>query len=164
MRKPILVLVLSLFATLWLAACGDDDAAPSAGDGVTAVTRQLFATAPSERAPGQELVLSRVIVPAGAELAPHTHPGTQMAYIAEGTLTYTVYSDQAVVTRGAATASARAETIAAGTTTKLATGDSIVEPAGMKHSAKNEGSSPVVIYLSSLFEAGAPASSPADVN
>ena len=156
---PILIGLLALGA-----ACGDDDDRPrSPADGVAEVTRQVFAAAASERAPGQEVGLSRVIVPAGEEIAPHTHPGTQLAVIVEGTLTYTVYAGEVTVTRGAGSASPRTERIGAGATTELNAGDALVETPGMQHSARNAGTEPVVIYLASLFEAGAPASSPADV-
>jgi quercetin dioxygenase-like cupin family protein len=154
-----IVLLLGLSAS----ACGDDDQPQSAAAGITATTRQVLNAATSDRAPGQEIGLSRVIVPAGAEIAPHTHPGTQLAFIAEGTLTYTVYSGEVAVTRSAGLSAAANEVVAAGSTTKLNAGDSLVERPGMQHSAKNEGKTPVVIYLSSLFESGVPASSPADV-
>jgi quercetin dioxygenase-like cupin family protein len=66
------------------------------------------------------------------------------------------------VTRQAGTANARKGTIAAGQTSDLKPGDSILEVPGMAHTARNAGSQPVVIHLSSLFPAGAPPSSPAD--
>ena len=157
---PALVLASVLALAV---ACGDDDNAPSPGDGVTAVTLDVMAAGGPPEAPGQEMMLSRVVIPAGAEIAPHTHPGMQMAFIAEGELTYTVHSDSVLVTRAAGRDGAREERVEAGGTTTLRTGDSIVEPEGMQHSARNEGDVPVVIYLSSLFDEGAPASSPAEV-
>ena len=41
-------------------------------------------------APGRTLGLSRVTIPPHTALAPHRHPGDQIAYIERGTLTYTV--------------------------------------------------------------------------
>jgi len=81
--------------------------------------------------------------------------------ISEGVLTYSVISSQVVVTRAAGTSTAKNETVAAGSTTELRAGDVVSETAGMQHTARNAGTTPVVIYLSSLFPQGAPASSPA---
>ncbi len=39
---------------------------------------------------GRTLGLFKVTIPAGAQLALHYHPGTQVAYIASGELTYSV--------------------------------------------------------------------------
>lgn len=161
-----------LFALLLAGGCSGDDGnerASSAGvnheatvaAGVNEVARQLLAEADPATAPGQALELTRVVVPAGARLAPHTHPGPQMAVISEGVLTYSVISNQVTVARAAGTSNAKTDTVAAGTTTELRAGDVVSETPGMAHTARNSGSTPVVIYLSSLFPQGAPASSPA---
>jgi quercetin dioxygenase-like cupin family protein len=55
-----------------------------------------------------------------------------------------------------------AATYSSGQTLELGVGDTVSETTGMVHSARNAGSGPVVIYLSSLFPTGAPASSPAN--
>lgn len=147
-----------------LIACsddGDNSAAPaSPADGITEVTRQVLAESTTSTAPGQVLDLTRVIIPAGQEIAPHTHPGPQLAVIAEGTLIYTILKGEVRVFRSAGTADAKSETASAGQTVDLEAGDAIVETPGMEHRAQNKGSGPVVIYLSSLFPQGAPASSP----
>ncbi len=156
-----------------VAGCSDDESdAPSAGIGVNHeatvaagvsgdAVRQILVESNPTTATGQTLLLTRVVVPAGQTLAPHTHPGPQMAVVSEGVLTYSVISDQVTVTRAAGSTSARTETIAAGTTTELKVGDTVNETAGMQHTARNAGTTPVVLYLSSLFPQGAPASSPA---
>ncbi|HST38559.1 MAG TPA: hypothetical protein VLK58_03580, partial [Conexibacter sp.] len=55
------------------------------------VVRTVLAEDPDPPgAPGRTLGLSRVTVAPGAELALHRHPGTQIANIARGTLTYWV--------------------------------------------------------------------------
>ena len=146
-----------LAAGVMLAACGDDgdDPPPSVADGVTEVVRQLIAEASPETAPGHVLELTRVIVPAGESLAPHTHPGPQLAIIVAGTLTYTVIDGEATVTRAAATDSEADETYASGDTFELRAGDALTEPPLMLHQAANEGNEPVVIYLSSLVPEGA---------
>ena len=149
-----------LAASLLLVACGDDDddAPPSVADGVTAVVRQVLAEAGTETAPGQLLDLARVIVPANESIAPHNHPGPQLAIIESGTLTYTVIDGEATVTRAAGTDSAEAVTYRSGDEFELREGDSIMEPAKMVHEAANETDEPVIIYLSSLFPEGEPPS------
>jgi quercetin dioxygenase-like cupin family protein len=95
------------------------------------------------------------------EIAPHTHPGMQQAVIVAGTLTYTVIEGQVQVTHDAGTADATSETIGSGQTVELTPGTSVLEVPGMVHMARNKGKQSVVIYLSSLFPVGSPASSPA---
>jgi quercetin dioxygenase-like cupin family protein len=159
MTRALLAAVI-VAAVIGGLACGDDDG--SSGGTSGQVTREILAALGSlEHAPGQELGLSRVVVPPGEAIAPHTHPGVQMAFIAEGTLTYTVHTLEAVVTRRAGATDARSERVAAGSTVELNPGDSLIEIPGMVHEAKNNGATAVVIYLSSLFEEGAPASSAA---
>jgi quercetin dioxygenase-like cupin family protein len=156
-----LALLLALAAGLVL-ACGGDDDDSVVGANVDEVVRNLLQTATDETAPGQELVLSQVIVPPGDAIAPHTHPGTQLAVIVQGRLTYTVIDGEVEVTRDAATDEAQVESFSSGDAVELETGDAVHETAGMVHEARNDGEVPVIIYLSSLFPEGAPASSPAD--
>ena len=146
----------ALLVAIVLVSCGGDgDDSPSFADGVTVVTRQLLAEASPDTAAGQLLELTRVIIPAGEGIAAHTHPGPQLAVIVSGTLTYTIIDGEATVTRAAATDAQTVETYASGDTTDLRAGDAVVEPTGMVHSAANETDQPVIIYLSSLFPAGA---------
>jgi quercetin dioxygenase-like cupin family protein len=143
---------------LLLGGCGDDDddAPPSVADGVTEVVRQLLAEASPETTTGQLLELTRVIIPANESIAPHNHPGPQLAIIESGTLTYTVIDGEATVTRAAGSDSAEVVTYTSGDKFELHTGDSIMEPTKMVHEASNETDEPVVIYLSSLFPEGEP--------
>ena len=160
--KIVGMTILAIFAGLVVIACGDDDDAQNSfADDFTAVVRQELASGGSEAAPEQLLELTRVIIPVGAQVTPHFHPGTQLAFITEGTLTYTVIDGEAGVTRAADSSSAKVEIFRTGDTLELQPGDSIREPNGMVHMASNDGDEPVVIYLSSLFPEGQPASSPA---
>jgi quercetin dioxygenase-like cupin family protein len=112
-------------------------------------------------APGRELKLTRVDVPAAAELPPHRHLGTQIARIVKGTLTYTVIKGSVTVRTGAADGSEKVvRKIKAGQTGKIRTGQWIVEQPNVHHFARNLGPDPVVIYLATLFPKGAPASVP----
>ena len=157
--------ILLLLAAAFLAACGDDDddddsAAFDAGD-FDEVVRQVLSESTSETAPDQVVELSRVVVPAGESIAPHTHPGPQLAVIISGTLTYTVLEGEVEITRDSGTEDAATVSIGSGETVQLEEGDSLVETQGMVHEAENETDEPVVIHLSSLFPEDAPPSSPA---
>ncbi len=158
-RMAISVLVLIVFGAVF--ACGGDGDEQSPFAGLTEVAGQELKSGTSSAAPGQILRLVRVIIPTGEEIAPHSHPGTQLAFISEGTLTYTVIDGEVDVTRAADSGDALVETFQTGDTLKLAAGDSIREPKGMIHMARNDGAQPVVIYLSSLFPEGEPVSNPA---
>ncbi len=113
-------------------------------------------------AKGYTLGLSRVAVPPGVALAQHRHPGTQVAYIDAGTLTYTVRRGPTVrVWRGDAEKSPQVvRTIAAGQTKPIRTGEWIVETPAMVHFGANRGTKPVVILLSTLFQDGQPSAIP----
>jgi quercetin dioxygenase-like cupin family protein len=113
-------------------------------------------------AQGRTLGLARVTIPAGAQLASHTHPGTEIAHIDEGTLTYTVERGTPVtVWRGEATDDPQlVRRIRPGQTAKLRAGQWIVEQPKMVHHAANQTSKRVVILLSTLFPNGAPQSIP----
>ncbi len=82
-------------AGIAVSAASADDPAP------VVVTRQsLSEVAAPPGAPKRTLGLSKVTVMPGAQLASHHHPGAQLGYIAEGTLTYTVESGTATVMKG----------------------------------------------------------------
>jgi quercetin dioxygenase-like cupin family protein len=164
MLRPVhatFILPLLLLCLLASACGGGGDRVKSPGDGVTEVARQFFEDATPDTAPGQTLGLSRVVIPPGKDIAAHTHPGTQLAVITEGTLTYTVLRGEVQVTRASGTSMAKTETVKEGETTELGPGDSLVETSDLVHTARNSGKKAVVIYLTSLFPEGAPASSPA---
>jgi quercetin dioxygenase-like cupin family protein len=112
-------------------------------------------------APGRTLGLSRVTIPAHTALAPHRHPGDQIAYIERGTLTYPVRTGVVRVYRGPADASPlRVATIRAGETGRVRTGEWVVERQGDVHFGANRGQRPVVILLATLFTTGSPAAIP----
>lgn len=146
-----------LFVSLILVACGGgngSNASPTVANGVTQVVRQILANANPDTAEGQVLELTRVIIPANQSIAPHNHPGPQLAIIVSGTLTYTVIDGEVTVTRAVATDNQKVVTYKSGDTFELNPGDSIMEPAKMVHKAANKTDSPIVIYLSSLFPQG----------
>jgi quercetin dioxygenase-like cupin family protein len=104
-----------------------------------------------------ELALARVTIMPGAAIPKHYHVGTQIASIVQGTLTYTVFTGEVLLYRHGEDAT-NPHHIHVGETVQLAVGDTVVETPGSHHQAINNGTAPVVIYLSTLFPAGAPRS------
>ena len=154
---PVLVLVALLPAAA--AAARSLDGAQRA----PAPTRQALAQVVNPRgAPGRTLGLSRVTIPAHTALAPHHHPGYQIAYIQRGTLTYTVRTGVVRIYRGPADASPRlVRALRAGETARIPAGEWLVERQGDVHFGANRGRRAVVILLATLFTNGSPSSIPA---
>lgn len=139
-------------AGIAVSAASADDPAP------VVVNRQSLAevTAPPG-APKRTLGLSRVVVMPGALLASHHHPGAQLGYIAEGTLTYTVETGSAVVLKGPGDDATVVKRLKPGDTYRVKAGQWLREEQGEVHHARNAGTVPIVIYLSTLFRTGQPA-------
>jgi quercetin dioxygenase-like cupin family protein len=125
---------------------------------VTVSREPLAASSEVRGAPDRSLALTRITVMPGSLLASHHHPGTQIARIANGTLTYSVETGRVRVMRGDAEDGTFVRTIKAGETGRIRTGQWIVEQPDEVHHAANLGTEPVVIYLATLFPTGAPAS------
>jgi quercetin dioxygenase-like cupin family protein len=136
-------------------AFGDSAVAP------TAIRNALAQTSNVKGAPGRTMVLSRVLVEPGAKLATHHHLGTQVARIASGVLSYTVRRGSVVVRRGESDQNPQTvRKIKAGQTGGIHGGEWIVEQPSDIHEAANRGSTPVVIYIATLLETGAPPATP----
>jgi quercetin dioxygenase-like cupin family protein len=151
-----------LAGTACLTAAAGAYAAGAAQNEPAQATRTVLAQAVDPTgARGRTLGVSRVRIPARTRLALHRHPGTQVAYIQKGTLTYSVRSGVANVYRGAADQSPRlVRRIAAGQTGRVRTGEWLIERPRMVHSGANAGDRPLVILLATLFRTGSPASIP----
>ncbi len=135
--------------------------APQAPQDPVTVTREALAGAGQPRgAVHRTLGLSRVTVMPGTTLALHHHPGTQIGYIERGVLTYTVEKGRARLMAGTGDDPRLVRVIRAGQTAKVRPGQWLVEQPTDHHHAANLGSVPVVIYLSTLFKDGEPASIP----
>jgi quercetin dioxygenase-like cupin family protein len=157
---PYLALTLGLataflLGALFQGAFAGETAAP------TVVRNALAQSDAVQGAPGRTMVLSRVEVEPGAQLATHHHLGTQISRVTAGVLTYTVRRGSAVVRRGEADKEPRlVRTIHAGQTAQIDAGEWLVEQPSDVHEAANRGSVPVVIYLATLLKTGAPPSTP----
>jgi len=128
------------------------------GDDPQEVTREVLAVTEPAQAPGFELYLVRVVIPAGASIATHYHPGTQMAQVQRGTLTYSIISGTATVLRGQENGEPVSEQVSGPATVKLRAGDGVIETTDLVHEAENKGKQRVTILLSALLTAGAPLS------
>jgi quercetin dioxygenase-like cupin family protein len=104
-------------------------------------------------APGQQLGLWHYRIPAGQELAPHTHPGVQMARVVSGELEYTVASGEGVLLRADGTSGPMGPG-----TYQLGPGDGVVEDPSVVHFAANRGDVPVTLISATLYDAGEPLS------
>jgi quercetin dioxygenase-like cupin family protein len=163
-RIVALAVTLTLLAALALTTITAQDSpatTPAATPSVPAVVRDVLAADLPAAAPGQELQLVRYVIQPATRLATHVHPGTQIASIESGVLTYTVLTGEVPVLRAVAGGTpAPAETIQAGQTTELQPDDAVVERPGAVHFGENRGSEPVVILAATLLTAGQPAAIP----
>jgi quercetin dioxygenase-like cupin family protein len=131
------------------------------GSEPTALRSALARSSKVQGAPDRTMVLSKVVVEPGAELALHHHLGTQISRVVAGTLTYTVRQGTASLHEGDAEKNPRlVRTIKAGQTARIHPGQWLVEQPSDIHEAANRGSTPVVIYLATLLKAGAPPATP----
>jgi quercetin dioxygenase-like cupin family protein len=111
--------------------------------------------------PGRTLGLSRVTIPANTRLGLHRHPGTQIAYVQKGTLTYTVMTGVVTVYRGPADQDPQVvRRVGAGQTGQVQAGEWVVEPPSAVHFGANRGDGQVRILLATLFKNGSPPTIP----
>jgi quercetin dioxygenase-like cupin family protein len=125
-----------------------------------ATTRTVLAQAVDPTgAHGRTLALSRVEIPPHTRLGLHRHPGTQIAYIQKGTLTYTVKTGSVSVYRGPGDQHPTVvRRVTAGHTGTVNTGEWVIERPQTVHFGANQGDRPVEILLATLFTNGSPPS------
>jgi 4-carboxymuconolactone decarboxylase len=90
--------------------------------------------------PGRETVVMRVQLAPGAQVGWHTHPGEEISYLTEGTVTLMI-AGQAPRT--------------------ISAGQALVVPAGTVHNARNDGTVPAGLVAVYVVEKGRPLRSPA---
>ena len=88
---------------------------------------------------GKEVVQALAEIQPGAESGRHTHPGEEVAYIIEGTISLEIQGKPAV--------------------TKKA-GEGFIIPPGTIHNAKHAGSGPAKVLATYIIEKGQPAATP----
>ena len=152
MRRLLLLSALALTAAAAPAVASFHAAAPP--------VRVVLGSAPAFGAHGSVLGLTRITIPAGAVIPKHHHPGTQVATVLAGTLSYHVYAGTVPVYREVAGSPALAFTIRPGHTGTLRAGDTLIEQPSDVHQAENHGTVAVRVVLATLFPVGAPPSIP----
>jgi quercetin dioxygenase-like cupin family protein len=103
------------------------------------VTRTVITKA-DVSVPNREAVEARVEIAPGGVVGWHTHPGDEVSYVTDGELTLVVAGQP---------------------TRKVVAGEGFVVPAGIVHSAKNEGNSATKLVVVYIVEKGKPLASPA---
>jgi uncharacterized cupredoxin-like copper-binding protein/quercetin dioxygenase-like cupin family protein len=128
-------------------------------------TAEVFAGAPSDRAPDQTVYVARFVIQPGAEIFPHSHPGTVVLGVASGTLGWTLLEGTAHVVRGAAAgATGPAEDITEpGTEVMLEPGDAIFYEDDVVHTARGAGDEETVVLGTLVLTSGEPLLMPADM-
>jgi quercetin dioxygenase-like cupin family protein len=153
--------VLTTFVLLASATVAYTAGAAQRQTSPTAVREALAQAVSPSGARGETLGLSRVVIPANAQLALHVHPGTQIAYIDKGTLTYTVRTGAVNVYRGQADKHPRlVRRLIAGQTAKIRAGQWVIEKPHVQHFGANRSSQPVVILAATLLKNGQPPAIP----
>ncbi len=160
LRRTAAGAVASLSLLASGAAIGVTVSADAVDDPVVVTRQPLAEVKAPPGAPKRTLGLSKVVVMPGALLASHHHPGEQIAYIAEGVLTYTVEHGKAKVMKGPGDDGTLVRKLTDGDTARLTPGRWLVESQDMVHHAQNKGTVPVVIYIATLLRTGEPAAIP----
>lgn len=175
-RTAVLTLVLVLGIALALVGVlaprlAAQESTPAAGTAAVApielapgVIAEVFASAPSAVAEGQTVYLARFTFDPGAEIFPHSHPGTIVLGVASGSFGWTLQEGTAHVVRGAAAGGTTVEDLTeAGTEVILNVGDAIFYEDDVVHTARGAGEEPAVVLGTLILETGQPLIMPADM-
>ena len=108
--------------------------------------------------------LARFVIQPGAEIFPHSHPGTVVLGVASGSLGWTLLEGTAHVVRGAAAgATGPAEDVTEpGTEVILAAGDAIFYEDDIVHTARGAGDEETVVLGTLVLTSGEPLVMPAE--
>lgn len=128
------------------------------GEMAPGVTRELFAGVPSARAEGHTLYQARFTFQPGAEIFPHSHPGSVLLAVSSGAFGWTLVSGVAHVLRGAAAGATDPpeDLTEPGTDVILDPGDAIFYEDDVVHTARGAGSGPAIVLGTFLLTAGEP--------
>lgn len=121
------------------------------------VTAEVFAAAPSERAPDQTVYLARFVFQPGAGIFLHGHPGTTVLAVTSGSFGWTLETGTASVVRGAAAGATEVEPLSEpGTEVVLEVGDAIFYEEDVTHTAYGAGETETVVWGTFVLTTGAP--------
>jgi quercetin dioxygenase-like cupin family protein len=130
------------------------------------VTAEVFAAAPSDRAPDQTVYVARFVFQGGSEIFPHSHPGTTVLGVESGSFGWTLLEGTAHVVRGAAAGSTGPveDITEPGTEVILEPGDEIYYEDDVVHTARGAGDEPAVVLGTLVLTTGEPLLMPADMD
>lgn len=169
LRLPVLALGLALVLA---AALAPRLAAQEATPGPIApielapgVTAEVYAGAPSVRADGQTVYLARFVFQPGAEIFPHSHPGTTILGVQSGEFGWTLLEGEAYVVRGAAAGATgpTEEITEPGTEVILEPGDAIFYEDDVVHTARGASDEEAVVLGTLVLTTGEPLLMPVDM-
>jgi len=138
-RRPMLSrggLRWTLAMTIVVLAAGSG--APTTATQVPGVERTILQRQDLAGAPGYEVLLIEATIPVGGREGRHTHPGTMIGYLTQGS--YTLDNE--------------------GTFTDYAPGGSLVVGPGKVHEGINRGNTPIKALVTFIVEKGKPLSTP----
>lgn len=125
---------------------------------------ETFAVAPSARAPGQTVYVTRATVLPGTEVIAHHHPGTTVLAVESGRFSWTLVKGTAHLIRGAGRGGTTVEDIAApNTEVILEPGDAMYYEDDVVHIARNPSDEPAVLMGTFILETGQPLTIPTDM-
>jgi quercetin dioxygenase-like cupin family protein len=152
----ILVLTLAVAVTPHLSAQEQTAGPITAIELAPGVSAEVFAGAPSDRAPQQTVYLARFVFEPGAEIFPHSHPGTVVLGVQSGSFGWTLVEGTAhVVRRAAAGATGLSEDLTApGTEVILKPGDAIFYEDDVVHTARGAGEEAAVVLGTLVLTSG----------
>ena len=140
-------------AALMLLAARTTSAAQDASPEAQPIVNTILGRGLPNDAPGKVLQLEQYTFAPGAMIPTHTHPGAYLIYVESGDFGFTVIKGDAEITHAGAT---EAEPIQAGAEVVAHQGDALFENGGVVHSARNAGTTPVVVYTAALLDANQP--------
>ncbi len=171
LRSPFVTIMAVLILTIALApGLAAQEATPAAGaitviELAPGVTAEVFAGAPSNRAPSQTVYLARFVFQPGAEIFPHNHPGTVVLGVASGSFGWTLVQGTAHIVRGAAAgATGPVEDVTEpGTEVILGPGDAIFYEDDVVHTARGAGDEEALVFGTLVLTSGEALLMPADM-
>ena len=128
------------------------------------VTAEIFAAAPSARVPDHTVYLARFVFQPGAEIFPHSHPGTTILGVESGQFGWTLQEGTAHVVRGAGRGATEVEDLTEPETEViLDPGDAIYYEDDVIHTARGASDEPTVVMGTFVLETGQDLIMPADM-
>jgi quercetin dioxygenase-like cupin family protein len=148
--------ILSLVVALAVAAgrvAMAQTATPAAGP----IVITMLGKGEPANAPGNYLELDRVTIAPGGSIPSHIHPGAYILYVESGDFGFTVIKGAAQYAKAGATTP---QDLQPGAEMIGHAGDAFFENGGVVHTARNAGTTPVVLLTAGLLANGEPSLMP----